>query len=79
VARLSVSRVLFQILRSFADHLSRSTVASRLARILWWASGGNLFWDISPCSRQGLPSSHVTMRCCALLPHSFHLFPSCER
>ena len=26
----------------------------------------------APCSRQGLPAPHVTMRCCELLPHSFH-------
>ena len=26
----------------------------------------------SPCSRRGLPPPHVTMRCCKLLPYSFH-------
>jgi hypothetical protein len=29
---------------------------------------------ISPCSRQGLPSSSVTAGQCGLLPRSFHLF-----
>lgn len=30
---------------------------------------------ISPCSRQGLPPPHVTMRRCGLLHRSFHPYP----
>ena len=35
-------------------------------------STGRLYEDAFPCSRQGLPLPHVTMRDCGLLPHSFH-------